>query len=45
MTYVILPDFIPGPIDDIIVLGLCIASGFSLFSRGGSRQINRRRLT
>lgn len=42
LTYVILPDFIPGPVDDIIVLALCIASGFSLFSLGSPR---RRRLT
>lgn len=45
VIYVLLPDFIPGPIDDIIVLAICIASGFSLFSLGGARRMGRRRLT
>lgn len=45
VTYVLLPDFIPGPIDDIIVLALCTASGFSLFSlaAGRRRRVIRRR--
>lgn len=38
VTYVVLPDFIPGPIDDLIVLALCTASGFSLFSLAARRR-------
>ena len=31
LLYFILPDLIPGPIDDIIVLAICAGSGFRLF--------------
>lgn len=37
ILYFLLPDLIPGPIDDIVIMGLCALSGFNIFSllRGG----------
>lgn len=41
ITYVLLPDLIPGPIDDAIVLGLCTLSGMNVFGamRGSRRRV------
>lgn len=37
IVYFLLPDFVPGPIDDIIIMSICTFSGFNLLSLLGGK--------
>lgn len=37
VMYFLLPDLVPGPIDDVIIMALCAASGFNLFGKAARR--------